>query len=202
MRKISNDFKRKAKRIQKRIILIAYEGKTEKEYFKNFESNDKNFTIIFAHDNHTDPMGMISILKNKMQENNIDPDQGDKIYCIFDTDTDPLKNKIIKEVYDLAQKYNIQIITSNPCIEFWFYLHYKYTTKYMSSEDAVKHIKKACPSYEKGKSIYKELEDKILFAIKNAKKLEKYQKENAKDIKLIEANPSTMIYKIVEELIK
>lgn len=202
MRKISSDFKRKVKKNPKRVILIAYEGKTEKEYFKCFISNDKSFNIVFAHDNHTDPIGMIEVLKNKMKENSIDPEQGDKVYCIFDTDTNPVKNKIIKEVYELAEKYGILIITSNPCIELWFYLHYRYTTKYMSSDDAVKCLKREYPNYEKGKCVYDELKDKTLVAIKNAKNLEKYHNENGKNIKLIEANPSTMIYKIVEELEK
>ena len=202
MRKISNDFKRKIVRKQKKIILIAYEGKTEKEYFGSFENINKNYNIVFAHDNHTDPIGMIKILKNKMLENHIDPEEGDKVYCIFDTDTNQEKNKIIKEAYDLAHKYSMEIITSNPCIELWFYLHYKYTTKHMSSSEAVKYLKKECPNYEKGKSIYSELLNKIPVTIKNAKMLEKYHLNNNKDVKYIEANPSTMIYKIVEELEK
>ena len=96
----------------------------------------------------------------------------------------------------------MEIITSNPCIELWFYLHYKYTTIHMSSSEAVKYLKKECPNYEQGKSIYSELLNKISVAIKNAKMLEKYHLNNNKDVKYIEANPSTMIYKIVEELEK
>ena len=44
--------------------------------------------------------------------------------------------------------------------------------------------------------------NKISVAIKNAKMLEKYHLNNNKAVKYIEANPSTMIYKIVEELEK
>ena len=39
-------------------------------------------------------------------------------------------------------------------------------------------------------------------AIDSAKKLEKHQLENGKIIGTVEANPSTEIYKIVEELLK
>ena len=38
-------------------------------------------------------------------------------------------------------------------------------------------------------------------AIKNAKKLERYQKDNNIKIGTVEANPSTEIYKIIEYLI-
>ncbi len=52
----------------------------KKEYFGSFENINKNYNIVFAHDNHTDPIGMIKILKNKMLENHIDPEEGDKVY--------------------------------------------------------------------------------------------------------------------------
>lgn len=41
-----------------------------------------------------------------------------------------------------------------------------------------------------------------LLAIKNAKKLEKYQLQNNKKLQSVEANPYTEVYKIIEELIK
>lgn len=201
-RQISNEYKRTVKAKPKRVILIAYEEKTEKEYFKNFDDGKKDYRIVFANDNHTDPINLIEVLKTKMERMEINHLNNDKVYCIFDTDTDIKKDKEIKKAYSLAQKYGIEIITSNPCIELWFYLHFKYTTGYMTSNDILKFLKDAYPQYEKGKNVYDELKSKLPLAINNAKKLEKFHLENGNDVRFLEANPSTMIYKIIEELNK
>lgn len=201
-RQISNEYKRTVKAKPKRVILIAYEEKTEKEYFKNFDDGKKDYRIVFANDNHTDPINLIEVLKTKMERMEINHLNNDKVYCIFDTDTDIKKDKEIKKAYSLAQKYGIEIITSNPCIELWFYLHFKYTTGYMTSNDILKFLKDAYPQYEKGKNVYDELKSKLPLAINNAKKLEKFHLENGNDVRFLEANSSTMIYKIIEELNK
>ena len=49
-------------------------------------------------------------------------------FCVFDTDMDYNKNKIINKAKQYAKERNIKIITSTPCIELWFLLHYEYTT--------------------------------------------------------------------------
>ena len=51
-------------------------------------------------------------------------------------------------------------------------------------------------------NIYKEINNKLNDAIIRAKKLEKYQIDNKKEIGTVEANPSTEMYKIIEYLIK
>lgn len=122
-------------------------------------------------------------------------------YCVFDTDIDPNKNKIIEEAIRLAMKNHIKIITSSPCIELWFLLHYDYTTANMSSESVIKRLKKFYPQYEKNVNIYPDIIENLDTAIKRAKKLEKYQLDNNRRIGTVEANPNTELYKIVEYLI-
>ena len=126
----------------------------------------------------------------------------DVAYCIFDTDVNPNKNKIIEEAIELAKKNDIKIITSSPCIELWFLLHYEYTTANMDNEEVIKRLKKYYPKYEKNVNIYPDIIEKIDIAINRAKKLEKYQIDNNKRIGTVEANPNTEVYKIVEYLIK
>ena len=79
----------------------------------------------------------------------LDLQDDDVAYCVFDTDIDPNKNKIIEEAIQLAMKNHIKIITSSPCIELWFLLHYDYTTANMSSKNVIKRLKKFYPQYEK-----------------------------------------------------
>ena len=202
-RRISNDRVRKVRK-QKSKILIAAEGKnkTEKTYFSNFEDGKKTYNITYARGNNTDPLKLVKMLIKEIDELKLDLQDDDVAYCIFDTDVDPNKNKIIEEAIQLARKNNIKIITSSPCFELWFLLHYDYTTANMDSEDIIKRLKEYYPKYEKNINIYPDIIKEIDLAIDRAKKLEKYQTDNNRRIGTVEANPNTEVYKIVEYLMK
>lgn len=66
----------------------------------------------------------------------------------------------------------------------------------------MKKLKKHYPKYEKNINIYPDIHQNIEKAIDRAKKLEKYQLDNGRKIGTVEANPSTEMYKIVNELLK
>ena len=202
-RRISNDRVRKVRK-QKSKILIAAEGKnkTEKTYFSNFEDGKKSYNITYARGNNTDPLKLVKMLIKEIDELKLDLQDDDVAYCIFDTDVDTNKNKIIEEAIQLARKNNIKIITSSPCFELWFLLHYDYTTANMDSEEVIKRLKEYYPKYEKNINIYPDIIKEIDLAIDRAKKLEKYQTDNNRRIGTVEANPNTEVYKIVEYLMK
>lgn len=202
-RRISNDRVRKIRK-QKSKILIAAEGKnkTEKTYFSNFEDGKKSYNITFARGNNTDPLKLVQMLIKEIDELKLDLQDDDIAYCIFDTDIDPNKDKIIEEAIQLAKKNNIKVITSSPCVELWFLLHYDYTTANMSSGDVIKRLRDYYPKYEKNINIYPDIIKNLDLAIEYAKKLEKYQLDNNRKIGTVEANPNTEIYKIVEYLTK
>ena len=202
-RRISNDRVRKVRK-QKSKILIAAEGKnkTEKTYFSNFEDGKKSYNITYARGNNTDPLKLVKMLIKEIDELKLDLQDDDVAYCIFDTDVDPNKNKIIEDAIQLAKKNNIKIITSSPCFELWFLLHYDYTTANMDSEEVLKRLKEYYPKYEKNINIYPDIIKEIDLAIDRAKKIEKYQIDNNRRIGTVEANPNTEVYKIVEYLMK
>ena len=202
-RRISNDRVRKVRK-QKSKILIAAEGKnkTEKTYFSNFEDGKKSYNITYARGNNTDPLKLVKMLIKEIDELKLDLQDDDVAYCIFDTDVDSNKNKIIEEAIQLAKKNNIKIITSSPCFELWFLLHYDYTTANMDSEEVIKRLKEYYPKYEKNINIYPDIIKEIDLAIDRAKKIEKYQIDNNRRIGTVEANPNTEVYKIVEYLMK
>lgn len=202
-RRISNDRVRKVRK-QKSKILIAAEGKnkTEKTYFSNFEDGKKSYNITYARGNNTDPLKLVKMLIKEIDELKLDLQDDDVAYCIFDTDVDPNKNKIIEDAIQLAKKNNIKIITSSPCFELWFLLHYDYTTANMDSEEVLKRLKEYYPKYEKNINIYPDIIKEIDLAIDRAKKIEKYQIDNNRRIETVEANPNTEVYKIVEYLMK
>lgn len=201
-RKISNDRVRKIRK-RKNKILIAVEGtnKTEKIYFSNFDDGKKPYTITIAKGNDTDPLGMIKLLSKEIDKRDIDLSNGDIAFCVFDTDVNTKKNKIIKDAINLAKEKGIRIITSTPCIELWFLLYFEYTTARLCNNSVIKRLKKYLPKYEKNINIFPDIKDKVYEAIDRAKRLESFQLQNNKIISMVEANPNTEIERIVEELI-
>ena len=191
-------------RKSKKVILVAFEGKnkTENNYFSNYRLRDKDYIIKLVPGNETDPINLVNKTIIKVKELGLNLEENDRAYCIFDTDLDERKNMQIIKARKLAKKYHIIMITSNPCIELWFLLHFEYTTAWLSNNDVINKLKKYYPKYEKNINIFPEIKDKVFEAIKNAKKLESFQLDNNKIVGMVDANPSTEMYKIVEELIK
>ena len=201
-RRISNDRVRKIRKWKNK-ILIAVEGtnKTEKIYFSNFDDGKKPYTITIAKGNDTDQLGMIKLLSKEIDKRDIDLSNGDIAFCVFDTDINTKKNKIIEDAINLAKEKGIRIITSTPCIELWFLLHFEYTAARLSNNSVIKRLKKYLPKYQKNINIFPDIKDKVYEAIERAKRLERFQLQNNKMIGMVEANPNTEMYKIVEELI-
>ena len=189
-------------RKSKRVILVAYEGKnkTERNYFDSFKGMDKDYTIKVVPGNETDPVNLVKQTIEKIKELKLVLEDDDRAFCIFDTDVNPSKNIQIKEAIKLAKNDNVVVITSSPCIETWFLLHYEYTTANMNSEDVIKRLKGHYQKYTKNCNIYPIIYDKTKIACENAKKLEKYQSDNDRDIQTVEANPHSNVYQIIEEL--
>lgn len=203
IRTISSDRVRKPRK-RKNKIIIAVEGKnkTEKLYFDNFDDGKKEYSITIAKGNDTDPLKLVKSLDKEIKRRELSLSEGDMVFCVFDVDIDPNKNKIINQARKFATEKGIQVITSTPCVEMWFLLHFEYTTANLSNNDVMKRLRKFYHKYEKNINIYPDINNNINIAIENAKRLEKYQIDNNKDIGTVEANPNTEMYKIVEYLIK
>lgn len=203
-RRIEQIQRNRRNRRTKENILFEFEGKnkTEEIYFRNFQKRGNPYNIKFAYGHDTDPIGMIKSLINYMKREDINTENGDKIYCVFDADIDINKQKRIDEAIKLASVNGIEIIISIPCFELWYRLHYSYTSKmYFSNKEIINDLKSYIPNYEKNMNIYNIIKDKTNIAIENSKKLEKEQIRDGKDIININCNPYTSVYKPVEYII-
>lgn len=198
---ISEDRKNIKKQIKSKIV-IAVEGKnkTENLYFSHFDNGKKSYSISIASGNDTDPLKLVKSLDREIKRRGLNLSEGDKAFCVFDTDIDYNKNKIIKDAKNFANDIGIQIITSNPSIELWFLLHFCYTTGRLSNPQVIKKLRKYFNKYEKNVDIFPHINELVGKAIENAKKLEQFQLSNSNIIGTVEANPSTEVYKLVEYL--
>ena len=96
--------------------------------------------------------------------------------------------KFEKYAKQLEQYDNVEIVVNNPCLEFWFLLHFCQTTKFYESYDKLlPTLKKqnTLSSYDKtekyftkGTDIYKRLKPFLETAIKNAKLTGKVELDN------------------------
>lgn len=110
----------------------------------------------------------------------------DKTFLMFDLDVPGMLER-------LRKFKDATLLLSNPCVEYWFLLHYKEANTELSSAECVSRLKKLDNEYTKGKfspSMETKLIENLPEAIKRAMKKEPY------------SNPSTSVYLLTNEIIQ
>lgn len=205
MGRLENFKQRERNRANKKrnpFVVIACEGKnkTEEVYFKNF--NSRKCIIRFSTGNSTDPVGIVNDLL-KFINNDIGRETNDKYYVVLDTDVNQDKQNKIDEAKRIASENGVEFITSTPTFEFWYILHFGFTTKtYNSSEEVQADVKSKISGYIKSMNTYPIIREHTKLAIKNAKNVEKHHLELGQALDNEKCNPYTGAYKVVEELIE
>jgi hypothetical protein len=192
-----------AKRAPYDMVLIVCEGgKTEPNYFSELRDalrlNTANIEICGKECNSS-PRDVVDFAIEKYKASK----DYDRVYCVFDRDQHQTYNEALDRIRqtNLKKNHKILAITSVPCFEIWFILHFGYSTKgYVAGQGSicaqvVKDLKQHIPGYEKGSSgIYRQMQDKTDTAVTNAKKLSRYNIDVETD------NPSTKVHQLVEHL--
>lgn len=110
----------------------------------------------------------------------------DKTFLMFDLDVAGMLQRL-KKIEDSI------LLLSNPCIEYWFLLHYKDINKELSSSECVAALRRFDATYTKGEftpSMSKVLIESIDEASSRARHKMKY------------ANPSSSVHLLTDEIIK
>jgi hypothetical protein len=201
-RKISN--RRKDIRDYRQRTLIVCEGaRTEPNYFDSFPKDESKYYVEpvgTGYNTHSLVRRAIEIQKTSIQPFN-------KIWCVFDRDGEnnrgfPIEN--FNKAFEIARDNGIEIAYSNQAFEIWYLLHFNY---YDSALDRTQYCEKLSEllgqKYEKNdRDMYKKLIEKQPKAIENAKRLLKFHFEDKGRNDPAKDNPSTTVYKLVEELNK
>lgn len=188
--------------------LIVTEGtKTEPNYFNgikdriNRKYRERIHLEIAGTGNNT-----IGLLNKAKQMANNDPNGYSHVWIVYDTDDFPAENinKVVKQCEDLStDECTYHAIWSNQCIELWFLLHFRYMKSdlhrneyYNKLTDCFK--KKKIPvTYTKNtENIFEELYPFLDNAIKNAHKLDDYNKGKTPS----DSKPGTKVFELVERL--
>jgi hypothetical protein len=195
---------------QKHILIVVEGQKTEYNYFNSLVNDLRLSTakVEISTSCGGDPLVVVYQAEKLIEQNRKDNEREgkpkyDEVFCVFDEDG---KSDKFQEACQQSIKIqNCRAITSIPCFELWFLLHYRYTTKPFQncrelSADLESDLKSASilkkrEQYDKSNpNWYTVLKSKMNDALTNSQKL--MQQNDGY------GNPSTNVHELVEKLLK
>lgn len=197
----------------KPIVLIVTEGEsTEPKYFEHFRTRQTNIDIQVVGNKqggNTDYMGLVRKAIEQIAKKQLSAASGDTMWVLADGDINysvpnavETKSAQLEKARKVADRAGIQIAVSAPCFEFWYLLHYRYTTKYLRDYDAVKaELREYIPGYVKTLDVAPLLEAHTAEALRNAERVEDYHISNGRKAPLgLDSNPYTEVYRLMKTL--
>lgn len=171
-------------KLTKQAFAVVVDGQTEYWYLQMLKQNEPN--ILF------------DITPKILQKKNIDQqyelvttlseEEYDKVFWIVDLDVllkeerekknnpSPLQ-KFLSYWQQLSKQNKVVVIVNNPCLEYWFLLHFRKTTKiFTACADAEREVSQYLKGYEKTEKFFKKNNNDIY---KQLKPHLKTAKENA-----------------------
>jgi hypothetical protein len=186
-------------------ILIVCEGeKTEPNYFQWYKDNCKQEIDIELDGQGKNTLSLVREtieIKRKIEKeyNKI----FDQVWCVFDRDS--FSPQDYNNAFQLAKSKKFQVAYSNECFEIWYLLHFHFFNSSMDRVTAFQKLDKLMAEHYKipykknSTKMFELLHDRQENAIKNAVKLDNYCLDKNT---LPNQNPSTSVYKLVQELNK
>lgn len=190
---------------RRRLLLVCEGEKTERIYFSLYLRDLRAANVrleIAKRDCGSDPLSLVRYAKARMKE-----DRGiDECYCVIDRDTHEHFAEAVQDALDfqrsIGAKRTFVTTKSYPCFEYWFILHFEYTTSpYVrqgnrsAGDNAVRRLKDHVPNYTKNNiEVISSFLPLTSVAIANAKRALKQA------VKAAEFNPSTEVHLLVERL--
>ncbi len=191
---------------EKPTILIVCEGEnTEPSYFRQFKLLSADIVVVGTGCN---TLSLVNEAKEKAKEKKYN-----QVWCVFDKDDFSDFDKAIK----IAEKNKFKVAYSNQAFEYWIILHFEdHQGVAMDRKDynnkINKHLESFCVQYDGKKSkcitekIFSLLNDiddvnnkrRVVLAIERAKR----NFNRLKHINPAQAESSTTVFKLVEEILK
>lgn len=181
-------------------FLIVCEGqKTERIYFNRYRERNSGLLIFTPNSSVTDPENLVSFALSQINKYDIDFDNGDQVWCVFDADQNTQEN--IEKAKRLADN-KVKLCFSNPCFELWYLLHYCYYDQRITTADLQTKLETHIRDYDKVKDYFNELLSKRDTAIKQANRLNQKQITAGLDLISTQSNPSTQVVTLVQEMLR
>lgn len=183
-------------REQRRVVLIVCEGKkTEPLYFGHFREALRSVASIkLVSTNTTDAPGLARDARTQSERYGLETKKGDRAWIVFDADENSQAQ--IDECSKIAHRIDADIALSNPCFELWYLLHFEDRKEAIDRKDALARLHRHLPDYGKGIDCCDALESVKTTAMERARALEARWGAAPS----LSANPSTGVWRLVEEL--
>jgi hypothetical protein len=154
------------KRELKESYIILVDGKSEILYLNLIKTS--NVKVLPEIPKKKSLQDMYELFKSKLSK-------ADNIYWIVDLDV-VIKENNLHILQDYLKHYKDNIIINNPCLEYWFYLHYKSRGNFSNRcDDVIKALKKEDDLFRQYtkcvsdiEQVVKLLESRLETAYKNA----------------------------------
>lgn len=204
-RKAKDLKRRKAKRAPFAKVLIVCEGdKTEPSYFNGLKDHYKlssaNIEVCAA--GGSDPLGIFNFAAMRYRQEKSTGDPFDKVFCVFDKDKHTNFTRALEAIRDANPRNTFVAIPSVPCFEFWFLLHFKFTTRPFRAlsgasacDQVIDQLRTFVREYTKGTdNMFLILFNRLESAKKNAARAVKSAEDSGTD------NPTTRVHELVSFL--
>ncbi len=200
----AHSIERRGRRERRKWILIVCEGdETEVIYFKALRSELRLGMVKIEVEGAGG--GDIKVIKyaialRQRRKNEAKKDseiaEFDETWAVFDKEGENKKPSFLEAV-KLAEREGMCLAISEPSFEYWYLLHFKYTTQSFANGDAVIKVleRELKQTYRKNKAYFKQLYPKTDTAIDNAQHIFEYHNNSTTF-----PNPSTTVYKLVKIL--
>lgn len=168
----------------KQSFAVVVDGETEYWYLQMLKRNEPNIPFNIK--------PQILQKKNIKQQyelvTDLSEEEYDKVFWIVDLDvllkeerekkSNPSSlQKFLSYWRELSEQNKVVVIVNNPCLEYWFLLHFQKTTKvFTACTDAEKQVSQHLQGYEKTEKFFKKSNNDIY---KQLKPLLQTAKENA-----------------------
>ena len=117
----------------------------------------------------------------------------DAVWCVFDTEI-PHENPSLPPAIDKARANGLSLAISNPSFEFWYLLHFVFTTKsFHKSDEVCDDLRAHIAGYVKTRSYWDQLSPRTDTAIEHAKRISAATEPYPQ--------PSTTAHQLVEVLL-
>jgi hypothetical protein len=156
----------------KKFIVVATEGrKTERIYldqFKPARDSSVQLKVLPNKNDKTHPKEVLQRLKDYAKTNYVGPD--DELWLMIDRDS--WDEAELNEMAAEAAKCGFKMALSNPCIEYWFYLHFRDSKPFNHRHQLLPEMEKLLGSYGKGNYDAAKIAKEVEAAIARAEKLD------------------------------
>lgn len=191
-------------------FLIVCEGETERIYLNGIKTEfqlGKTKEIIIPDDNASSPISIVDYAELKYHEDSKDNEGNEYnyVFCVIDRDIHQTYSKALAKINTLNGKIpncQFQLFLSDPCIEYWFLLHYIYTDKPYNSKGKKSRAKCVISDLKRFEPKYAKNNNKIITGfISKLDTASKHAEKSLKDSQIRgNTNPSSNFHLLIKKL--